>query len=149
MKKEEIINEIGHYHFKTFDKWMRGQTTGVTETGEPDYYVWDYEKWLSYAKGNITFGLYRVIDKMFEAVGKKFNPQIPKKPDWFLRYSWTEKQQDEFISWFADYLYKNKDVQLAMYETGSGSKKQQTERAQFFVFSYGWKLKDGKQDTKN
>jgi hypothetical protein len=41
MNKEEVINTIGKGNWKEFCKWMYGQTTGITEDGQPDYYSWD------------------------------------------------------------------------------------------------------------
>ena len=30
-----------------------------------------------------------------------------KSKDWYLKYTWTEEEQDDFIKWLADFLHTN------------------------------------------
>ena len=41
MIKEEFVNLYGKRKFNKFIKWMYGQTCGINENGESDYYEWD------------------------------------------------------------------------------------------------------------
>jgi hypothetical protein len=61
-----------------------------------------------------------------------------KSKDWYLKHTWTIKEQDDFIKWLADFLYTNKKARK-LFNMFSSSKKSCNQVAMFFVSDYGWK----------
>lgn len=53
-----------------------------------------------------------IIDKMFEIAGYKigYDDMIGRDDEWYSKYTMTTDQNDEWISWGTEYLYKNKVV---------------------------------------
>jgi len=82
-----------------------------------------------------------IMMKMFLMVGEIYTRDYIKQDRWFMKHSWTEAQQEEFIAWLANYL-KSSKVQRILYETVYTDARTRHERATFFVFSYGWSLKE-------
>jgi hypothetical protein len=50
-----------------------------------------------------------IINKMFEIAGHetRYDDLIGRTDDWFMKYTMTEKQYDEWKSWSEQYLRKN------------------------------------------
>ncbi len=44
MEKEEVIKRIGKGNWKSFLKFMAGQTIGITKEGKMDYYECDVKR---------------------------------------------------------------------------------------------------------
>ena len=88
-----------------------------------------------------------ILKKMCSYVGADFDYIDFQDGKWFLEYSWTPEQQDEFILWLIDYLYKNKKAREAVCEHPIKDKKHLEKVAQMFILNYGWKLKEDKNDT--
>lgn len=57
--------------------------------------------------------------------GKK----MPK--NWYLKYSWTEKQENKFRDWLVKYLMKTNKTT---------NKKWASNKASWYLLSYGWKI---------
>lgn len=53
-----------------------------------------------------------IIDKMFEIAGYKlgFDDMIGRDDEWYSKYTMTTAQNDEWMLWGSEYLYKNKIV---------------------------------------
>jgi hypothetical protein len=47
MNKKQVIELIGKDNWKEFCKWMAGQTVGIDDNGEMNYYDWDVERFKS------------------------------------------------------------------------------------------------------
>ena len=47
MNKQAVIKMIGKNRWNEFEIWMTGQTVGISENGETDYYSWDVDRFLS------------------------------------------------------------------------------------------------------
>lgn len=64
------------------------------------------------------------------------------EPDWFMLYSWTESEENEFKKWVSDYLYKgNAEVRRQLTGHNIKSRTMANNFANNFVFTYGWTLK--------
>lgn len=50
MRESEIKKLIGKKNWKPFLEWMRGQTVGVYDDGEINYYPWDVDKFVTKLK---------------------------------------------------------------------------------------------------
>jgi len=46
-KAKDKIKKAGG-NWKTFEKWMRGQTVGLYPNGETDWYKWDVDRFIAY-----------------------------------------------------------------------------------------------------
>lgn len=73
-----------------------------------------------------------LINKMFEIAGHdiKYEQLLERKDDWYSQYTWTEEQQNEWITWGEEFLYK---------KYARAKKGAQTEMAMFNL-NYGLKI---------
>lgn len=62
-----------------------------------------------------------------------------KKKDWFLKYHWTEKREQEFIKWLSNYLKNNWEGIVAYKAT---TKRLRDKMAEQFVLQYGCKTRE-------
>jgi hypothetical protein len=139
MKREEVEKLIGKENMKFFDKFIHGQTTGVTAEGKPDYYEWDVSSFKRHLdKVNALNYIFR---EMFYTVGKKYDLKLLKKKDWFTKYSWTQEQQETFRQWLETQLYKQKSLFYALSNSTRCTKPACKKLSGEFIFSYGWKIK--------
>ena len=79
--------------------------------------------------------LEEILKEMCNRVGTKkidFSQQ-----DWYLQYTWTEKEEEAFRKWLIGYLKKNPKAkkELISYHRINSPKK----FADKFIFNYGWK----------
>lgn len=80
-----------------------------------------------------------VLKKMCDIVGADFDSIQFESDDWFLKHSWEEDQEKEFIDWMADYLYKNRIARLEMTKITNNTKRNCRNAAVQFVWNYGWR----------
>jgi hypothetical protein len=85
--------------------------------------------------------LEKIMTKMCEVVGAKWEETNPKEEGWFLKYSWTEEEESMFKEWFVDYLYKSNAARKEILNHNTKSKKLITKAVSEFLFNYGWKTK--------
>ena len=85
--------------------------------------------------------LKEILKKMCEYVGADYDKIDFKKKLWFMEYEWSEEQEQEFIDWLTDYLYKNTEPRQHMMAFPMKNKKQCQLAANEFVSNYGWKTK--------
>lgn len=64
-----------------------------------------------------------------------------KSPNWFWEYEWTESQENEFVKWLADYLYKNIEARFEIMRCARKHKESCLKAAKEFIWVYGWKIK--------
>jgi hypothetical protein len=82
-----------------------------------------------------------ILKKMCEEVGADFEKIDFKKDRWFLDYTWSEEDEEEYTEWLTNYLYKNQEARKELTVIGLKNKKRCRECAKMFVFNYGWKIK--------
>jgi hypothetical protein len=83
-----------------------------------------------------------VIKEMCNRVGADYDKLDPKKEDWYLEYSWTEKEQDDFKEWVVDYLYRSTGARKAILNFPLKNKTKIRKAVDWFLFDYGWTLKN-------
>ena len=83
-----------------------------------------------------------ILRDMCSRVGAKFNKIDFKKPNWFMDYTWTQKQEDEFAKWMGDYLYTHKEAQDEVLASRISTKKLMSKAVMMFLFDYGWSIKN-------
>lgn len=86
--------------------------------------------------------LKEVLKKQCKIVGAKYSEIDFKSDRWYMEYSWTEEVQDGFKEWMVNYLYKNNPAQRELLERTNQPKKRLREAVRWFLFSYGWTVRD-------
>jgi len=62
---------------------------------------------------------------------------VNSSEDWYLKYSWSEEEENNFKNWLIGYFKKNKKAQRELY--GSVFTGRKLEKAvEMFVCDYGW-----------
>ena len=83
--------------------------------------------------------LEKVLKKMCKAVNVDYQKIDFKKHNWFLKYSWTQKQEDKFKEWFIKYLQDNKKARKEILRFPILYSRRNLEKAvNEFLFNYGW-----------
>ena len=75
-----------------------------------------------------------ILTEMFRRVGKEYSIGFTKQPDWFLSYSWSDIDQEDFMRWLTIYLKRKKNF----------TKEYARKQAGWFILHCGWKT-----ETKN
>jgi len=83
----------------------------------------------------------KIITKMCSIVGANPKDIDFKKKGWYLDYSWTEKEQNNFIKWLSDYLYNNSGARKEIMALPLKNRVNTKGVAMMFVLNYGFKLK--------
>jgi len=81
----------------------------------------------------------RILKEMCKRVGVKYDNIDFAKSNWFLKYEWTQKEQDEFCNWLTNYLQKNEKARDSIMRIPA--KKLSEDASRYFIYQYGWKLK--------
>jgi len=62
---------------------------------------------------------------------------VNSSEDWYLKYSWSEEEENNFKNWLVGYFQKNKKAQRELYGnvlTG----KELRRRVEYWTLDYGW-----------
>ena len=70
--------------------------------------------------------------------------RLKKYEQWYLKFSWTTIQEEEFIKWLTQYFYDN-----AYKMNLVKNKRLCAESARWFVLNYGWTINDKNIQTQN
>lgn len=87
---------------------------------------------------NMPEELKTILNEMCSRVNANPEEIDFKSSDWYLKYTWTEEEQDDFIKWLADFLHTNSKARKLFNIIGN-SKKQCKRGAMFFNLYFGWK----------
>ena len=87
---------------------------------------------------NMPEELKTILNEMCSRVNANPEEIDFKSSDWYLKYTWTEEEQDDFIKWLADFLHTNNKARKLFNIIGK-SKKRCKHGAMLFVSNYGWK----------
>lgn len=63
--------------------------------------------------------------------------------EWYEKYSWTTEEEELAIIWVERFLTNNKELKNALINKKKISKKDLRKCSEYFVFDFGWKMKDG------
>ena len=82
-----------------------------------------------------------ILCEMYKRVGADFN-EIELKDNWFENYTWTEKQENDFIKWLADYLRTHQGARMgpervSEFEMYASDHRSLLNLAKSIVFNYG------------
>ena len=98
------------------------------------------------AKINEKPYLDKILKEMCKRVKAKFDDINFKQKDWFMKYQWTENEQEEFKQWFINYLKENKEARREIMAHPSANEKSIEKVANWFILDYGWKI-GGKNES--
>ena len=77
-----------------------------------------------------------ILTKMCEAISLKYTDIDFNEKDWFLKYSWTIDQENEFKKWLGKFLVKKGYCWKGKYR---GEDHGEHEAAKILM-NYGWKI---------
>lgn len=86
-----------------------------------------------------------ILEKMFEETGIEYSDEYVKQDDWYLNYTWTEKQEQEFVDWLTNYLYNSLPARKELMQITSKNKEACKRAAQQFATFFGWTTIERKQ----
>ena len=82
-----------------------------------------------------------ILKEMCSRVGASYDDVDFKDEEWFLKYEWSDIEENYFIEWLANYLYKNKAAREELLRFPIKNKNKCIEAANQFSLNYGWKTK--------
>ena len=82
-----------------------------------------------------------IMKEMCKQVKAQFSKIDFKKKNWFMKYEWTEHEQEEFKNWLKDYLKNNLEARREIMEHPTNNNKFIEKTVNWFCFDYGWKIK--------
>ena len=80
----------------------------------------------------MTINVKYVITKMCEVIGVKYDDVDFTNHRWFLEYSWTREEEEEFRDWLITLIEK----------TTIDTRHYAEVQANFFILNYGWATKE-------
>jgi len=79
--------------------------------------------------------LKKILEEMCRRVGANYSV-VNSSEDWYLKYSWTKSQENDFRNWLFNYLKNNKEARKSF---GLLSDDKEIEKfVDMFIFQYGW-----------
>ena len=87
-----------------------------------------------------VYGLRELLFEQCLRAGIDFGSVDFKAEEWFMKYEWSEKEQDDFKSWLARKLLKDRFAK-SIYGYTLWSKPQAEKAAGWLLLNYGWKTK--------
>ena len=102
-----------------------------------DWYITQYELNKSY-KLHMT----NVLTEMCTRVGANFNRINFKKSDWYWEFEWTQSEDDNFIEWLSDYLFKYSGARTEIMQFPVKNKIICKGVASQFCANYSWRITD-------
>lgn len=91
-------------------------------------------------KKKISTHLRIILQKMFENTGIEYSDEYVQSDNWYLDYQWTDKQEQEFTDWLANYLSENADARKELLYSTVKSKRMCSLAAKQFVTFFGWAM---------
>lgn len=85
--------------------------------------------------------LKKILSEMCNRVDTTFDQVDFLKKDWYLKKSWTSKEQESFSDWFVNYLKKNSGARNEIMAIKSSNTNRVKKVVDEFIFNYGWKTK--------
>lgn len=83
-----------------------------------------------------------VLCKMCTMVNADFNKINFKDKNWFQKYSWTAKQEEDFKKWLCNYLKDNRQARNEMMQFPTDRKRSIQNFVEFFNMSHSWQVKE-------
>lgn len=81
-----------------------------------------------------------ILRKMCSMAGVDYDETDFVTSSWYLQACWAETDQNRFIDWLTDYLYKNTAARDEIMDRPVKIKTKCREAAKGFTWNYGWAL---------
>lgn len=82
--------------------------------------------------------LIKLLRKMCEVINVDYDSIDFQEEDWYERHTWTEEQENEYILWVAEELYKNTEMREELLEDPAKDITNCFTAAVHFVANFGW-----------
>ena len=82
--------------------------------------------------------LVQLLREMCKVINVDYDTIDFQEDGWYEKYTWTEQQENEFILWVAEELYKNNNMREELLEDPEQSIVNCFEAAVHFVANFGW-----------
>jgi hypothetical protein len=82
-----------------------------------------------------------VMTEMCSRVGVELKKVDFGSAGWFSKHTWSREEEDSFVSWLSDYVYKNSYARKDLTTIKIKSRDKCNRFAKSFVFQYGWKVR--------
>ena len=82
--------------------------------------------------------LKEILQEMCKRVGTNLSEIDVQHPNWFLEYSWSKEEENDFKEWLDDYLKNNKEFFKSVYIVPN-NKASRNKAIGWFLLNYGWK----------
>ena len=82
-----------------------------------------------------------ILNTMCMMVGCDYFKINMQEDNWYFKYEWDEKIEDEFKKWMITYVHKLKPAQQELYDRSYMRKDECEKAVDMFLLSYGWKTK--------
>lgn len=96
--------------------------------------------------------LVRLIKKMCEIVNVDYDSIDFQEDAWYEKHTWTEEQENEYILWVAEELFKSAEMREELLEDPSQDIVNCFQAAVHFVANFGWDtpgdIVDGIEENK-
>lgn len=79
------------------------------------------------------------LKEMCSRVNAKYEDVDFQENWWFMNYSWTKEQEDDYLKWLTNYL---KPIKVRSVFTDFPRIYKEDKVASWFVLNYGWKTKE-------
>jgi hypothetical protein len=79
-----------------------------------------------------------ILINMCETVGADFNKIKFNTKKWFLKFLWTEEEENNFRNWLENYLYQEPKARKELMSLPRKNKKLIKNVVDEFLFMYGW-----------
>jgi hypothetical protein len=81
-----------------------------------------------------------VLRKACEMVGADPEKIDFGEKDWYYSHSWTKDEEDGFVKWMTDYLYKKVSARRELMSLSARNKERCRKAAQQFASFYLWRI---------
>lgn len=82
-----------------------------------------------------------ILKEMCKYVNADFDKIDFKEDNWYYKYWWSEKKEEEFKDWLVNYMYNNSKARKELMTIPTKNKKHCQQFANGFILNYGWKTK--------
>jgi len=97
-------------------------------------------------KEHISFHLDVILNTMCMMVDVKYDREMMKKDDWYMKHQWDMETENKFKDWLINYIHKIPQAQQELYSRRYMKKKDCELAANMFILNYGWKTKQDWRD---
>ena len=81
----------------------------------------------------------KILAEMCKKVNANYKDIDFKSDNWFLKYSWTQAEEDDFKKWLILYLSNRPQVRNEIMRFPTKQRASIKKTVEEFIWNYGWK----------